>query len=33
VDVRGQVSAARGFFSHLADMAPASYRLAPVTAT
>jgi N-carbamoylputrescine amidase len=33
VDVRGQVGAARGFFSHLADMAPASYRLTPVTAT
>jgi N-carbamoylputrescine amidase len=27
VDVRGEVSGARGFFSHLGDMAPASYRL------
>jgi predicted amidohydrolase len=27
VDVRGEVAGARGFFSHLADMAPASYRL------
>jgi predicted amidohydrolase len=26
VDVRGAVSGARGFFSHLSDMAPASYR-------
>jgi predicted amidohydrolase len=26
VDVRGEVSGARGFFSHLSDMAPASYR-------
>jgi N-carbamoylputrescine amidase len=30
VDVSGEVSGARGFFSHLADMAPAAYR--PVTA-
>jgi predicted amidohydrolase len=27
VDVRGEVSGARGFFSHLSDMAPAAYRL------
>jgi nitrilase len=27
VDVGGEVAGARGFFSHLADMAPASYRL------
>src|SRR4051794_7761366 len=27
VDVRGEVAGARGFFSHLGDMAPASYRL------
>jgi N-carbamoylputrescine amidase len=27
VDVRGEVSGARGMFSHLADMMPASYRL------
>lgn len=27
VDVRGEVAGARGFFSHLSDMAPASYRL------
>src|SRR3954470_16176063 len=27
VDVRGEVAGARGFFSHLGDMAPASYRI------
>jgi nitrilase len=27
VDVRGEVSGARGFFSHLSDMAPGAYRL------
>jgi predicted amidohydrolase len=27
VDVRGDVEGARGFFSHLGDMAPASYRI------
>jgi predicted amidohydrolase len=27
VDVRGEVGGARGFFSHLSDMAPASYRV------
>lgn len=27
VDVRGEVDGARGFFSHLSDMAPASYRV------
>jgi hypothetical protein len=27
VDVRGDVAGARGFFSHLGDMAPASYRI------
>jgi predicted amidohydrolase len=27
VDVRGEVAGARGFFSHLGDMAPDSYRL------
>ena len=27
VDVRGEVSGARGFFSHLSDMAPTAYRL------
>jgi predicted amidohydrolase len=27
VDVGGEVAGARGFFSHLADMAPASYRV------
>jgi N-carbamoylputrescine amidase len=27
VDVRGEVAGARGFFSHLGDMAPTSYRL------
>jgi hypothetical protein len=26
VDVRGEVAGARGFFSHLGDMAPAAYR-------
>jgi predicted amidohydrolase len=27
VDVRGEVSGARGFFSHLSDMAPTAYRV------
>jgi predicted amidohydrolase len=27
VDVHGEVSGARGFFSHLADMTPSAYRL------
>jgi nitrilase len=27
VDVRGEVAGARGFFSHLSDMAPTAYRL------
>ena len=27
VDVRGEVAGARGFFSHLSDVAPAAYRL------
>jgi N-carbamoylputrescine amidase len=27
VDVRGEVAGARGFFSHLSDMAPAAYRV------